>query len=293
MRPTASALLVALATAFASPAIANEPARPRISEVDTEHLFGFTVGSDVEEPGAIVPHVNSLSAFGRRGGLYGVLDQNIEIKYGVRPGLAVSAALNGFAARIRGVPGLPDTYGGGVSGLSLGGRWQVFDRQTYPIGLTLDASGGYDSRDPVTGRGGATVWSGGVRAALDSELIHDRLFAAVNIALDTQSQARSDLPGLERTSGLAFGAALSTRIASQVFLGVEASYRRAYGGSLLGQFQGDAFYLGPSLYVTSGKAWLTVSLAAQLRGHEVGGSPGLNLRDFERYRLLVVFGKPL
>ena len=142
-------------------------------------------------------------------------------------------------------------------------------------------------------RGGATVWSGGVRAALDSELIHDRLFAAVNIALDTQSKARSDLPGLERTSGLAFGAALSTRIASQVFLGVEASYRRAYGGSLLGQFQGDAFYLGPSLYITSGKAWLTVSLAAQVRGHEVGGSPGLNLRDFERYRLLVVFGKPL
>lgn len=294
MRLTFSPLLALLAGLAFTPAVAEEANRPpRLSEVDTEHLFGFTVGSDVEEPGAIVPHVNSLAGFGRRGNFYGVLDQNIEIKYGVRPGLSVAAAINGFAARIRGVPGLPDTYGGGASGFALAGRWQILDRQSHPIGITLDAMGRYDSRDPVTGRAGATAWTGGVRAAFDSELIYDRLFAGLNLALDTQSLARADLPGTERASNLVIGGALSTRLAAGVFLGVEASYRRAYSGALLGQFVGDALYVGPSLYVTSGKSWLTVSFATQVRGHEVGGSPGLNLRDFERYRLLVVFGKPL
>ncbi|MCA0318059.1 MAG: hypothetical protein LCH88_08320 [Proteobacteria bacterium] len=289
----ALALLAGIA-GLALPAGANEGAErpPRQSEVDSEHMFGFTVGSDIEEPGSIVPHFNTAAAFGRRGRLYSVIDQNFELKYGLAPGVAVAAAFNGIAARARGVPGLPDTYSGGASGVGLSARFQILDRQKSPVGLTLDVNGGYDSRDPGTARA-ATVWSGGVRAAFDSELIYDRLFAAVNIGLDTQTRASADLPWTERSSGTFVAASVSARLAPGVFVGLEASYRRAYEGQALGRFQGDAFYLGPSIYLTSGRSWLTLSVATQIRGHEVGGSSGLNLREFERHRVLLVFGKPL
>jgi hypothetical protein len=290
-----SALALPAAIAITTlPAFADERSGrpPRLSEVDSEHMFGFTVGSDIEEPGSIVPHFNTSAAFGRRGRLYSVIDQNFELKYGLAPGVAVAAAFNGIAARARGVPGLPDTYAGGASGVGLSARFQILDRQKSPIGVTFDVNGGYDSRDAVTARG-ATVWSGGMRAAFDSELIYDRLFAAVNIGFDTQTQASADLPWAERSSGTFISASLSARLAAGVFVGLEASYRRAYDGQALNQFQGDAFYVGPSIYLTSGRSWLTLSFATQVKGREVGGASGLNLREFERHRVLLVFGKPL
>ncbi|MGL4287530.1 MAG: hypothetical protein ACRCVA_14380, partial [Phreatobacter sp.] len=118
-----------------------------MSEADTEHMFGDTTGSDIEEPGNLVPHLNSRFGFGKRGRLYDAIDQNIELKYGLMNGLAVSAAINGVGARIRGVPGLPDGFGGGASGLALQARWRLLDRATSPIGFTLQFSGAYDSRD--------------------------------------------------------------------------------------------------------------------------------------------------
>ncbi|WP_204277202.1 hypothetical protein, partial [Klebsiella aerogenes] len=69
------------------------------------------------------------------------------------------------------------------------------------------------------------------------------------------------------------------------------SYLRAYSGAVLGRLQGDAFYLGPTVYITAGKAWLTLSWTMQVAGREVAGQGPLNLREFERHRALIVFGK--
>ncbi|WP_204267419.1 hypothetical protein, partial [Escherichia coli] len=67
---------------------------------------------------------------------YSVIDQNIELKYGLMNGLAVSAAINGVGARMRGIPGLPDSYGGGASGLALQARLRLIDRAIAPVGFT-------------------------------------------------------------------------------------------------------------------------------------------------------------
>ncbi|WP_204323786.1 hypothetical protein, partial [Stenotrophomonas maltophilia] len=65
------------------PTVAPPPPGARVSDVDTEHMFGDTTGSDIEEPGNLVPHLNSRFGFGKRGRLYSVIDQNIELKYGL------------------------------------------------------------------------------------------------------------------------------------------------------------------------------------------------------------------
>jgi hypothetical protein len=292
--PAVLGALASLALAMPDLRAAEErDARPgpaRISDVDTEHMFGETTGSDIEEPGNIVPHFNSRIGIGKRGPVYGVFDQNAEIKYGLVEGLAVSAAVNGLAARIRGVPGLPDTYGGGPSGFALQARWRLLDRTKSPVGFTMQFAGAYDSRDPVAARP-ARVWSGAVRAAFDSELIFDRLFGAFNLFYETQSISGSFDPEAQSSSTGGVSAALSTRIADNAFAGFEMSYQRAYAGNLMGRLQGEAFYLGPTVYLTAGKAWLTLSWTMQVAGREVGGAGPLNLRDFERHRVLVVFGK--
>lgn len=82
-----------------------------------------------------------------------------------------------------------------------------------------------------------------------------------------------------------------TRVADNLWLGGEVLYQRAYEGSTLGRFQGDALHIGPVLYAPIEKGWVTLSWTTQIVGREIGGVGPLNLRDFERHQFLVVMGR--
>jgi hypothetical protein len=57
---------------------ANDEKRP---EIDTEHIFGFTEGSDVGEAGEKELEVEPLGRFGKRVGSYAATSTEVSLKY--------------------------------------------------------------------------------------------------------------------------------------------------------------------------------------------------------------------
>ena len=81
-------------------------------------------------------------------------------------------------------------------------------------------------------------------------------------------------------------AALAYRILPTVVVGAEAEYYRHYNALNLSAFEGDAFYVGPTLYVQlTRKSFIQAAWSAQVAGHAVGEPGGLNLDEFSRYKV--------
>src|SRR5215475_14404860 len=58
-----------------------EPNKQTDDTVDSEHLFGFTQGSDIGERGEKELETDSTGRFGRQGGTYAVRSTALEAKY--------------------------------------------------------------------------------------------------------------------------------------------------------------------------------------------------------------------
>src|SRR5438128_2962016 len=54
--------------------------QPRAAEVDTEHLFGFTIGSDIGDKGEKEFESETTARAGKGGGSYSALSQQLESK---------------------------------------------------------------------------------------------------------------------------------------------------------------------------------------------------------------------
>ena len=53
----------------------------RADAIDTEHLFGFTIGTDIGEVGEKEFESNTLSRLGKRSGSYSALSQSLSLEY--------------------------------------------------------------------------------------------------------------------------------------------------------------------------------------------------------------------
>lgn len=286
-----SLLTIAAGLALGLPDAAFGQERPRQGPVDTEHAFGQTVGADTEEPGAVVPHLVLPAGIGRRSGTFVNVTPSVEFKFGLVENFSASASLRGLGSQVRNVPGLTDVSGVWATGLGVQGRYRFLDREKAPFGMTLQIGASTDQRNIATGFAGRSDQLE-TRLAFDIEPIFDRLLFAGNIFAVTARGYSPGMPGFEATSTFGVSGAVTTRIAPNLWMGGEVQYARAYGGSTFGRYQGDAVHIGPTLYATLDKAWLTVSYGIQVAGTEVAGAGGgLNLRDFERHRLLVVLGR--
>ncbi|MBX9991380.1 hypothetical protein [Phreatobacter oligotrophus] len=274
------------------PALAETPAptRQRAGEVDTEHLFGQTVGADTEEPGAFVPHFVLPSRLGRRSGSFAVTSPTLELKYGVMENFSGSVSLRGLTANTHNVPGMADTRGAFATGFGIQGRYRFLDRERAPFGMTLQLSATTDQRNMATGERGRSDQLEG-RLAFDIEPIWDRLLFAGNIIMASGRNYVSGSGGFEMTSNAGVSLSGATRITDSLWLGAEVIYQRAYTGSTFGRFQGDAVHVGPILYAPIEKGWISLSWTTQVAGREVGGVGPLNLRDFERHQFLAVVGR--
>lgn len=127
----------------------------------------------------------------------------------------------------------------------------------------------------------------------DLELIEDRLYAAANLLYEPEATHDPDGIGaeweMESTGGVS--AALSYRLLPSTFVGVEAWYLRHYEGAWFNAFEGDAVYVGPTLFVKLGHEMsLAAAWNAQIYGREVN-NPGtaLNLSEFSRHRAKLSF----
>jgi hypothetical protein len=99
-----AATLAAVAPAQAEPRRAAHGA----SEVDTEHMFGFTEGSDIGGLGEKELETDSTGRFGRAAGSYSNIATAFEAKYTFTEYFRVSAAATVSFYDITGVNGFDD-----------------------------------------------------------------------------------------------------------------------------------------------------------------------------------------
>jgi hypothetical protein len=263
------------------------PSVARAGTIETEHLFAFTIGSDVGEVGERELEGSVTGRFSKRTGTYDAGTGTMSMEFVPMPNLRTefTAVVNSYD--ITGVSGLTDQRYTAFGGLSADIRYRLLDRASAPFGFAIGAEPHWGRADDITGE---PVSQYGVDfvAAADWEIIPDRVVAAFNLLYQPETM-RAKLTGIwsqESTAGVAF--AMMTQVRSGIFVGGEARYLRQYDGFGLDSLAGQGFFVGPTVYFK--RAWMTIAWSAQVAGHATAVAGSLDLVNFERQQARLLFG---
>src|SRR5215468_11586630 len=265
-------LLAGLGSAGSAPADSRKHA-DKTGEIDTEHMFGFTEGSDTGEAGEKELETDSTGRFGKPGGAYNNVATALEAKYSFSDRFRLSAVATVAYYDITSVSGLDDRRRGALQSVSFDARYRLLDRERAPFGLTLSVEPHWGFADETSGAP-ADQQRAEFRLLADRELIPGRLFAALNVIYEPeQTRLRGSGETLrESTPG--------------VFIGAEARNLRHYDGLGLDGFAGQALYIGPTLYATFGERYfISAAWNVQVWGAVGGTSGALDLDNFERHQV--------
>ena len=260
-------------------ALAAGPAR---ADVDSEHMFGFTEGTDIGTPFLPEGELEMVGRLGRSEGNYSATSLTASLKYPLSEHFRVAPSITFTRFDISGLTGFEDRNVIGLERLALEFRWRPFDRETSVFGLTFVATPFVGFIDEVTGAAGDS-WGGIFIAAADRALIPDRLFVAANFVYDF-GRARDYATGLiVDGSEMGLAVAATARIGEGFYLGGEVRYLRAFDSMAFGSLVGQAVYVGPTFYAMLGRgASLSGAWNVQAWGQATGLDPGLDLSVFER-----------
>jgi hypothetical protein len=284
-------LLLALASiwlaglaATGSVSAENRKHADRAGEVDTEHMFGFTEGSDIGETGEKELETDSTGRFGKFDGSYNNVATALEAKYSFSDRFRLSAVATVAYYDIAGVSAFDDRRQAALQSISFDARFRLLDREQAPFGLTLSVEPRRGFTDEMSGEGG-DQYGAEFRLLADRELVPGRLFAALNVSYEPeQTRLRASGETL-RDSMLGIGAALAMQVMPNVFIGAEARTLWHYEGLGLNSFAGQALYVGPTLYATVGQGYfLSAAWNVQVWGAVAGTSGVLDLVNFERHQ---------
>jgi opacity protein-like surface antigen len=253
-------------------------------ELETKYLFGFTSGSDIGAEGEKSVEFENTSAFQKRHGTYRTIEQEFEFESVPSQFFAYELSAHVTNHSIAGVDGLNNLDRTQFSGLSTDLSYLIIGRGPgSPIGLTLsvqpewarvDGTSGVRSRD----------FSTEFRLIADTEVIPNRLYAAINALYQPDIAKPSGDIASSRTATAGISGGLAYRVAPKVTLGGEVEYYRAYEGLALRTFDGHALFVGPTLYIQfTGKTLLSLAFSTQVSGHAAGESHSLDLTNFERH----------
>jgi hypothetical protein len=280
-RAAKSSLLLALAVV---------PTGARGEPIETEHLFGFTIGSDVGDVGERELEGSVTGRFAKRTGTYDAAASTLSAEFVPIPNLRTefTGAVVGY--NIAGVSGLADQRYATFGGLSADIRYRLVDRATAPFGFAIGAEPSWGRANDMTGEP-ASQYGVDFVAAADWEPVPDRLVAAFNLLYQPQT-TRSRVSftwSQESTAGFAIG--VMAQIRSGIFVGGEARYLRQYDGLGLDTLAGQGFFVGPTIYVKlSEKAWIAAAWSAQVAGQAAASIGTLDLVNFERRQARLLFG---
>ncbi|MGY0572661.1 hypothetical protein ACTGJ9_017610 [Bradyrhizobium sp. RDM12] len=101
---------------------------------DTEHIFGFMIGSDVGNPGDREFQTETTGRFGKGGGTYRALGQEVEIEIVPLPNFRIEVGSTATLHDITGVPDIDDRRQFNFQGLSLDLRYRLLDRENSRSG---------------------------------------------------------------------------------------------------------------------------------------------------------------
>jgi hypothetical protein len=271
-------------------ALAIIPTAARTAPIDTEHLFGFTIGSDVGEVGEREIEGSLTGRLGKQTGTYNAASGTLSSEWVPMPNLRTEITGEVLAYDIAGVSGLADQRYAAFGGLSADIRYRLFDRATAPFGFAVGAEPHWGRADEVTGQPGNQYGVDFVAAA-DWEPIRDRVVAAVNLLYQPET-TRLKWTGTwspESTAGVAIG--VMVQIQPGIFAGGEARYLRRYDGLGLDSLGGQGFFIGPTIYAKlSERAWIALAWSAQVAGQASTSTGSLDLVNFERRQARLLFG---
>jgi hypothetical protein len=286
-------LLAALfSTASFFSAGAQPPANPTAQsvadvfhEAESEYMFGFIDGSDIGNEGEKAIEYEATGSFQKRGGRYSAIEHELEFEHVLTQNFAYELSAHGISHSISGVEGLDDRNSTQFSGASAKLRYLIIGRGPgSPIGLTVSAEPEWsriDGTDGTQTQGYASEF----RIVADTELITNRLYAALNLIYEPEVAKPADTGMWERSSSVGVGAGLTYRITPTFAMGVAAEYDRAYDGLTMQTFDGHAIFVGPTLQINfSRKVLLAAAFMAQVAGHAVDDPRPLDLTNFEKYR---------
>ncbi len=287
-------LAVAAALSWAPHALAGGAASDSDSFED-KHLFGFTEGSDVGEPGSNEAEFTSSGAFGKRGGgVYQGVVQEAAYETAVTDRFGYEAIGSGVWQTIQGAPGLVDRRDVNFLGVAFEPKY-VFLRRGIdaPIGLSLSLQPEWTRVYDVTGAA-ARNFSMETKLYLDTEFIRRKLLGAINLIYIPEFQNEA---GVGPSHYTLFGAtgALSYLFAPDLYLGGEVEVYQASQSLGFANSSGSAVYVGPTLHLQMGPgaflalAW-SEAAAESPRHLSPAGLTAWNQSDLARQRAHMVFG---
>ena len=258
--------------------------------IDTEHIFGFMIGTDVGNPGEREFQSQTTGRFSKSGGRYRAVGQEFELEFVPAKDFRIEIG-SAFAAHdINGVPDFEDRRQLAWQGASVDLRYRFLDRDTAPLGLTFALESHADRIDEITA---AAVRNYGTSftLAFDRELIPNVAVAALNLFYQPEWTRLVGTGAAEQESTIGAAFAVMAQMRPGFLVGGEARYLRKYEGIALQEFSGEALFVGPTAYFKlSESSRLTLAWSFQAWGRSVRSSAALDLADFERHQARLVFG---
>jgi hypothetical protein len=256
------------------------PACSLAEGIDTEHIYGFLIGSDVGDPGEREFQTTTTGRFSKQAGSYDALGQELELEFVPIKNFRIEIGTTLAAYDIVSVPGLVDRTQAAWQGAALDLRYKFLDRETAFFGLTLGLET-HGNRIDETTASRAQNFGNELTVALERDLIPRLAVATLNIGYEPEWTHFAGALTAEQDSTLAVA----------FLIGGEARYLRKYEGIGLDALAGEAFFVGPTAYFQlSERSRLTASWSFQAWGRPAGTSATLDLVNFERQQARIVFG---
>ena len=258
---------------------------PVFYEAESKYMFGFLDGADIGNEGEKAFEYESTGSFQKRGGRYTAVEHEFEFEHVPTQNFAYELSAHALTHSIHGVENLDDRDTTQFSGASAKLRYLILGRgPESPIGLTVSAEPEWARVDDVDGTH-TLSYSSEFRIVADTELIQNRLYAALNLIYNPETAKPSDTGLWERSSEAGVGLGFAYRITPTFVLGAGAEYDRSYDGLAFQTLQGPALFAGPTMQINfTPRILLAAAFAAQVSGHAVDDPRALDLTNFERYR---------
>jgi hypothetical protein len=287
----ARALGLAAPFVFAAAAHAQTPkadtgtAAAVFYEAESKYMFGFLDGADIGNEGEKAFEYESTGSFKKRGGRYVAVEHEFEFEHVPTQNFAYELSAHALSHSIHGVEDLDDRSTNQFSGASAKLRYLILGRgPESPIGLTVSAEPEWSRVDDVDGTH-TLAYGSEFRIVADTELIPNRLYAALNLMYEPETAKPADTGIWQRSSGAGVGLGFAYRITPTFALGAGAEYDRAYDGLAFQTFDGQALFVGPTMQINfTPKILLAAAFSAQVAGYAVDDPRPLDLTNFQRYR---------
>ena len=258
--------------------------------IDTEHIYGFMIGSDVGDAGEREFQATTTGLFSKQAGTYQAYGQQLELEFVPVKNFRIEVGTTLSAYDIAAVPGFVDRTLAGWQGAALDLRYRFLDRETALFGLTL-ALETHGNRIDETTASREQNYGTELTLAMERDLIPGLAVATLNLGYQPEWTHFAGVAVSQQDSTLAAAFGIMAQVRPDFMLGGEVRYFRKYDGIGLNEFGGEALFVGPTAYFRlSERARLTATWSIQAWGRPAGTNATLDLVNFERQQARLVFG---